>query len=214
MSTSHPTLPGSGTPPAERSRAASSGPSAAGESEPGAPSCVATPSPPFEAGELADGVARPLDPRSIALGRVQGTIATTIVFCATVVATIAFSVASRRWDLGLWLAAGSAAVTALVAWSALRWPEIRYRHASYVVDARGIEIRRGVVWRTAITVPRSRVQHTDVSQGPLERSYGLGRLLIYTAGSHYARVELHGLDHQAALRIRDHLLPRGTGDAI
>ena len=63
-------------------------------------------------------------------------------------------------------------------------------------------------------MPRSRVQHTDVSQGPLERGYGLGTLVIYTAGTDHAKVDLHGLDHATALAIRDHLLPREGGDAV
>jgi membrane protein YdbS with pleckstrin-like domain len=82
------------------------------------------------------------------------------------------------------------------------------------VDDRTIEIRRGVYWRAVITVPRSRVQHTDVSQGPLERSFGLGTLVIYTAGTEHAKVSLSGLEHTRALRIREHLLPTEGGDAV
>ena len=63
-------------------------------------------------------------------------------------------------------------------------------------------------------MPRSRVQHTDVSQGPLERKLGLGTLVIYTAGTDHARVALSGLDHSTALDIREHLLPGRTGDAV
>jgi membrane protein YdbS with pleckstrin-like domain len=91
---------------------------------------------------------------------------------------------------------------------------VAYRHASYRVDELGIEIRRGVFWRTVVNVPRSRVQHTDVSQGPLERRYGLGTLAIYTAGTDHARVGLAGLEHGRALAIRSHLLPAGGGDAV
>ena len=82
------------------------------------------------------------------------------------------------------------------------------------VDAQGIEIRRGVFWRTIISIPRSRVQHTDVSQGPLERTHELGTLVVYTAGTDHARVDLSGLAHARALRIREHLLPKGEADAI
>jgi membrane protein YdbS with pleckstrin-like domain len=71
-----------------------------------------------------------------------------------------------------------------------------------------------VVWRRVINVPRSRVQHTDVSQGPIERGSDLGTLVIFTAGTHYARVHLSGLTHATALRIRDHLLPGGSDDAV
>ena len=163
---------------------------------------------------IADGVHHRLDPRVIQLERITGFIAT-----ACVSGFVAFAV------LGAWIAADSLWVPALVAlswplltaflaWHSYRWPEISYRHESYRVDDLGIEIRRGVVWRREISVPRSRVQHIDVSQGPLERRFGLGSLSIYTAGTDYAMVSLRGLTHARALLIRDHLRPRETQDAV
>ena len=115
----------------------------------------------------------------------------------------------RGWLPFLWLA-----VTLAMAWRAHRWPWREYQHASYRVDEQGIEIRKGVFWRVTINVPRSRVQHTDVSQGPIERRYGLGTLIIHTAGTDHAKVELAGLEHGVALRIREHLLPSGGADAV
>ena len=112
-------------------------------------------------------------------------------------------------QLGVWLV-----LVLLGLWHAVRWPAVAYKHTSYRVDDQGIEIRKGVYWRVVINVPRSRVQHIDVSQGPIERRYGLGTLVIYTAGSDHAKVELEGLEHGRALRIREHLLPSGAGDAV
>jgi hypothetical protein len=117
------------------------------------------------------------------------------------------------WTKALLVLLGSGVALGL-AWSAQRWPAIEHRHAFYKVDERGIEIRRGVWWRKETHVPRSRVQHTDVSQGPLERGHGLATLVIYTAGTDYAKVELSGLDHATALRIRDHLLVGEGTDAV
>jgi membrane protein YdbS with pleckstrin-like domain len=105
-------------------------------------------------------------------------------------------------------------VTGLLAWHAWAWPPIDFRHHSYRVDDRGIEIRRGVIWRRVINVPRSRVQHIDVSQGPIERRFGLGGLAIYTAGTEYAMVPLRGITHESALWVRDHLLPKEAQDAV
>ncbi len=102
----------------------------------------------------------------------------------------------------------------LLAWHSYRWPRRAYDHTSYRFDDQGIEIRKGVYWRVVINVPRSRVQHIDVSQGPLERRYGLGTLVIYTAGTEHAKVELEGLAYPRALRIREQLLPSGTADAV
>jgi membrane protein YdbS with pleckstrin-like domain len=82
------------------------------------------------------------------------------------------------------------------------------------VDELGLEIHRGVYWRTITNVPRSRIQHTDVSQGPLERAHGLGTLVVYTAGTQHAQVKLPGLELAVAQRIRTHLLPSDQGDAV
>ena len=111
--------------------------------------------------------------------------------------------------LGAWLVA-SLALTALLLW----WPAVSYRHTFYEVAEAGIRIRRGVVWRTASSVPRSRVQHTDVSQGPVQRAFGLATLVIYTAGTHNASISLGGLSRETALAIRDHLIVGGHDDAV
>ena len=65
-----------------------------------------------------------------------------------------------------------------------------------------------------IHVPRSRVQHTDVSQGPVERRFGLGTLVIYTAGTDYARVDLAGLDHGSPYAFAISSSPLETSDAV
>jgi uncharacterized protein len=176
---------------------------------PGAEAAAAAPP------SIADGVEHSLDPRSVTLARIGGWIVTGVISLVSLVPLliVLFVAPLPVWLKVLlpllWLAVGSG-----LGAISHRWPEVEHRHAFYKVDAQGIEIRRGVVWRTVINVPRSRVQHTDVSQGPLERVHGLGTLVIYTAGTDHARVDLHGLDHTTALRIRDHLLPREAGDAV
>lgn len=158
---------------------------------------------------IADGSERQLDPRFVPLQQLIGWIMAGVLSIGLLVGSVVLLTPRRwPWSLVLWVLA-----TAIMARGFHRWPAIEYRHTAYRVDADGIEIRRGVYWQTVMNVPRSRVQHTDVVQGPLERKYGLGRLLIYTAGTEHSRVELPGLDHQVALRIRDHLLPRDARGA-
>jgi uncharacterized protein len=151
-----------------------------------------------------------LDPRFISLQRAVGWYRTAAVSAALLVGFVAM-VGVRRWyvALPLWLA-----TTGALAYSSYRWPAIEFRHIAYRVDEEGIEIHSGVFWRAVSNIPRSRVQHTDVAQGPLERRFGLGRLIVYTAGTQHSRVELAGLEHQTALSIRDHLLPQHAADVI
>lgn len=156
-----------------------------------------------------------LDPRIVDVRRITGLIFSGCVsFAAFVVLGMLGWSTRPGWRVmlivaGVWLL--GTAVLALWMW---RWPGIWYRHASYTLDDEGLEIRRGVVWRSVINVPRSRVQHTDVSQGPLERSHGLSTLIVHTAGSEHARVGLPGLSREVALNLRDQLLPRDGRDAV
>jgi membrane protein YdbS with pleckstrin-like domain len=157
-----------------------------------------------------------LDPRVIPLQRIGGGLVLAVFAGASLTGMIVNLVAEddvTRLRLVLqplaWLV-----VVLLAAWHTWRWPPIAYRHTAYRVDDLGIEIHRGVYWRVVINVPRSRVQHIDVSQGPIERRFGLGTLVIYTAGTDHAKVELEGLEHGRALAIRQHLLPGGVADAV
>ncbi len=58
------------------------------------------------------------------------------------------------------------------------------------------------------------MQHTDVSQGPIERLFELSTLIIYTAGTEHASISLGGLARETAFLIRDHLIEGGVDDAV
>ena len=163
---------------------------------------------------IADGIERQLDPRWIPLQRILAAIPTVVVAGASLVFAMSLWAASGILLLGLLLLPVWAVVMAALAWQLQRWPAVAYRFSSYRVDQAGIEIRQGVYWRTITNVPRSRVQHTDVSQGPLERRFGLGTLVIYTAGTSHSKVNVSGLAFDVARRIRAHLLPDDQSDAV
>jgi uncharacterized protein len=168
--------------------------------------------PELDPAAIADGVLRRLDPNSIRVERTAAWIFTSVVGVVLLFQLLASLFGGpRHIAISLALTIG---IGGLLAWTSHRWPEISYRHTFYRVDPNGIEIRRGVVWRRTINVPKSRVQHTDVSQGPLQRKYALGTLVVYTAGTDHAKVELPGLSHARAMRIRDHLLPSSGDDAV
>lgn len=93
-------------------------------------------------------------------------------------------------------------------------PPAHYRTLRYGVDDHGITIDRGVFWRSRIALPRIRVQHSDVSQGPLQRRYGVATLKLYTAGSRYTKIELPGLAHDDAMALRDALIARGGHSGV
>jgi membrane protein YdbS with pleckstrin-like domain len=96
----------------------------------------------------------------------------------------------------------------LLAWWGWRYQHIEHARTSFVISLAGCEIRRGVLWRRIITVPLSRIQHSDVTQGPLQRAYGLATLTLYTAGTEHAKIDLHGLAFETAMAIRQYLFER------
>lgn len=159
---------------------------------------------------------RQLDPRFIPQQRLVGRL-TALAFTgpSLVVLLIVLAAADDvpgwgRVALGvLWLL-----LVLALAWHAEHWPAKVYAHARYALDADGLVIQRGVYWRSVTHVPRSRVQHTDVSQGPLERRYGLGTLVVYTAGTDHARVSLPGLAHEVAGALRDDLRAGRHDDSV
>lgn len=163
---------------------------------------------------IADGVDRTLDPSSVVVGRLSAAIwLIVLAMPLAVVGLIAVLFTQGDASTLMRLAAGAIAYLAFAVWC-LYWPGLRYRYASYRVGERGLWIRRGVVWRSEISLPKSRVQHTDVSQGPLQRRFDIATLVLHTAGTQYAAVSLSGLSHEAALAIRDYLIEGGADDAV
>ena len=72
----------------------------------------------------------------------------------------------------------------------------------------GVLIRRGVWWRGELFVPRARIQHTEIQQGPLDRRWGMASVSIHAAGTRLESIKLPGLPRPVAEALRDALLDR------
>lgn len=156
---------------------------------------------------IADGSERRLAPAEVTVSRIANGITAGVFGAIAMVAAIILLLARPFGTGGSVLAVfGVLLLAILFTVFGLIWPPVRHRHVSYRVNAEGIRIRSGVFWRSEVTVPRSRVQHTDISRGPLERAYDLATLIIYTAGTEHSRVSLSGLLERDAAPIRDWLL--------
>lgn len=79
----------------------------------------------------------------------------------------------------------------------------RHRWTFWKLDADGFAVRRGRIWQWDTRVPMGRVQHIDLKRGPLERAFGLASLVVHTAGTRLAGLDLSGIDHADAERVRD-----------
>lgn len=147
-----------------------------------------------------------LDPRAVPYDRVARWIRIAVlVLLALILIPLMFALEwFSPWLRPLFAIAAAAGIGIEIV-CAFVMPRLTYKYTSYRVSAAGLEIRSGVLWRSIVTVARSRVQHLDVTQGPIERNFELGRLHIHTAGTSNATVSLWGIDHETAKILRDDL---------
>jgi membrane protein YdbS with pleckstrin-like domain len=160
---------------------------------------------------VMDALARQrLDPRSVTAGRLGGWTFTVVMLFVAGGSALAVLIGTAA-PLVSWLGTGALALLVFggLALASHAGPRLRYETTWVGLDADGLEIERGWIWRHQISVPRSRIQHTDVSQGPYQRRFGLATLVVYTAGTEHASIAIEGLRHETALAFRDALLARG-----
>lgn len=79
----------------------------------------------------------------------------------------------------------------------------RWRRWGYAFTDSELHVARGWLTRVHTIVPVSRVQHIDVSQGPIERGAGVAVLSLHTAGTENSLVVLPGISRLRAEAIRD-----------
>jgi len=157
---------------------------------------------PFDGGEL-----QRLDPRAVPCERIAGWVRSLVMFLLGCVGLLFYWTGrDPRLLRSLLLVGLLFLVVTLSLLATLILPRLAWSHASWRLLPLVLEIRRGVLFRRVISVPRARVQHTDVERGPIERRFGLATLVIYTAGHDDSEIRLEGLEHGVALALRDRLL--------
>lgn len=108
-----------------------------------------------------------------------------------------------RISCTLWLVFIMAAATVIVLWPleaptfgivilAVCWllallyiiaaPHVRYERYCYCIDEEAIRVRRGLFWVSESIVPIERLHKLEVSQGPVDRRFGLANVQVTTAG--------------------------------
>lgn len=87
-------------------------------------------------------------------------------------------------------------------------PVRRFRAWGYHMDGEELQVRHGVLVQVHTVVPLDRVEHLDIAQGPLERSFGVSRLIVHTAGTLHSQVQLPGLTRETAEAMRDEIRAR------
>ena len=78
----------------------------------------------------------------------------------------------------------------------------RFRYALRPFD---LVVSYGVLVQVRRTIPRARVQHVDIQSGPLERAFGVVRLVVHTAGNHADGASIRALTPADAEALRSAL---------
>jgi membrane protein YdbS with pleckstrin-like domain len=92
-------------------------------------------------------------------------------------------------------------------------PERVYRRLGYAIDGRLLRVVRGWLFHVDTVVPFVRVQHIDVTRGPVDKLFGTASLVVHTAGTHNSIVVLPGLSPDRAAEIRDAIRGEIRADA-
>lgn len=109
--------------------------------------------------------------------------------------------------------AGLAALALTLAWSLIA-PPLAWRRWRFSIDERMLWARHGIVVLEEKAIPISRLQHVDLTRGPLERLFGLATLIVFTAGTESATFRLPGLPVERASALRDRILAARGDDVI
>jgi membrane protein YdbS with pleckstrin-like domain len=101
-----------------------------------------------------------------------------------------------------WIPGGAAGIVLL--WCVAIAPR-QARAYAYQLRDDDLVFRRGILWQRQVAVPYGRMQLVDVTQGPLDRAFGIAQLKLVTAAAS-SGVAIPGLARPAAEQLRDTLI--------
>jgi len=106
------------------------------------------------------------------------------------------------FNFGLWsyIVGGILALFLLLVFFGIN---IGFYRRSYALSEKDLTYKKGWLFYSTMTIPFNRIQHTEVSQGPLERRYDLSTLKVYTAGGSTSDMAIPGLEEEEAKQLRD-----------
>lgn len=77
-----------------------------------------------------------------------------------------------------------------------------FKNKSFAVRERDINYKKGWLWKSRMVVPFKRIQHSEVTQGPIDRMFNLAKLKVYTAGGSGSDLTIPGLKQVEADKLK------------
>lgn len=157
---------------------------------------------------LPDTPLHPLERGQLTAMRLSSGIFWTLATLAAIGASIAIA-SAVEW-LPIWLP--PLLVAALGLWSVAFATGRRWARWGWAWTGKELHVASGWLTRRHTIVPAARVQHIDVTQGPVERLCGVATLVLHTAGTAHSEVHLPGIARDTAEQIRDEIRDQLTTD--
>lgn len=85
-----------------------------------------------------------------------------------------------------------------------------FHRKAYALRERDVYFKEGLFWKSITSIPFNRVQHVEVKQGPIDRYFGLAKLIIYTAGGSASDLSIPGLELDQAQNVKAFILNKTT----
>lgn len=104
-----------------------------------------------------------------------------------------------------WSTAITILVLAVLALLVFAWVPRKVRRTNYLLRQLDLHLRTGYLWHKAVSVAINRIQHTEITQGPIERLCGLSTLVVYTAGGLQSDLKIPGLEQDVGQRLKAYL---------
>ncbi len=161
----------------------------------------------------ADGPMHMLDRRVVTYWLVSGLFSSLIMGALLIV--VAYNIGDE--PATTWIQILRVAVLVLtgvmLVW-ALVSPALAYARWRYRVDPELLRMRYGIFFHEERTIPINRLQHVDLSRGPIERLFGLATLVVFTAGNEGSAFRVPGLRVSVAEPLRDQILAARGDDVL
>ncbi len=141
-----------------------------------------------------------LDKKGITIMRINATIAGLIILI--IIGIIAFCIYPEIESIfgKSVIVITSIFILLLVLTNIIIFPKIRYDRYKYLVTDERIEVKKGLFLITTSIIQIKRIQKIELSNGPIDRKFGLSNVNIYTAAG---TIDIKFLSNKEAQEISD-----------
>jgi len=140
------------------------------------------------------------------LSPVYPSINTGITALVFVISILVFLLVAFLLNFPLWIKLTLPSILLVIAASMTRLALEAARVKRFAIREHDILFESGVFWRTQTIQPLNRIQHVEISSGPIDKRFGLAEIHLFSSGSGSASYIIPGLPVSVAEGLREFVL--------